>query len=185
LWFGDLFRQGVLVSAALFDRRFPSIGNWAAKVYATYSNYRFKYFMRENYSIGELGQQTGCQVVTIRYYEKIGILPEPGRSAGGHRIYGAAHLERLTFIRKARELGITLDTVRSLLSLSEGPEGKPCADVDRIAARHLGQVREKIVDLRALEAKLVGLLDRCGRTTVEECLVLDALRDDARFTVAN
>ena len=134
--------------------------------------------MRENFSIGELGQLTGCQVVTIRYYEKIGILDEPGRSAGGHRIYSAAHRDRLTFIRKARELGFSLDTVRSLLSLSEKPDGEPCAHVDEIAARHLIEVREKIADLRSMEAKLVGLLDRCSHTTVEECLVLDALRDD-------
>lgn len=133
--------------------------------------------MRDNFSIGELGRMAGCQVVTIRYYEKIGILPEPDRSAGGHRVYSGAHRERLTFIRKARELGFTLDTVRSLLSLSEQPQGEPCADVDRIAVQHLANVRGKIADLRALEATLERMLDVCGHTTVEQCRVLDSLRE--------
>jgi MerR family mercuric resistance operon transcriptional regulator len=133
--------------------------------------------MRDNFSIGELGRMAGCQVVTIRYYEKIGILPEPDRSAGGHRVYSGAHRERLTFIRKARELGFTLDTVRSLLSLSEQPQGEPCADVDRIAVQHLANVRGKIADLRSLEATLERMLDVCGHTTVEQCRVLDSLRE--------
>lgn len=135
--------------------------------------------MRENFSIGTLGRLVGCQVVTIRYYEKIGMLPEPDRSAGGHRIYNGVHRERLAFIRKARELGFTLDTVRSLVALSERPDGDPCADIDRIAGQHLAEVRGKIADLRTLEATLEGLLDVCGHTTVEECRVLDALRQDA------
>lgn len=134
--------------------------------------------MRDHFSIGELGRLAGCQVVTIRYYEKIGILPEPDRSAGGHRVYSGAHRERLTFIRKARELGFTLDTVRSLLSLSERPESAPCADVDRIAVQHLAEVRGKIADLKSLEATLERLLDVCGHTTVEQCRILDALRDE-------
>jgi MerR family mercuric resistance operon transcriptional regulator len=134
--------------------------------------------MRENFSIGELGKLTGCQVVTIRYYEKIGILPEPGRSAGGHRVYGVAHRDRLTFVRKARELGFSLETVRSLMSLSEEPGSAPCANVDRIAARHLFEVREKIANLRSLEATLVGLINVCSHTTVEQCRILDALRSE-------
>lgn len=134
--------------------------------------------MRENFSIGELGQRTGCQVVTIRYYEKIGMLPEPERSRGGHRKYSAMHFDRLTFIRKARELGFTLDTVRSLLSLSERPEGDSCEGVDRIAARHLAEVRDKIAALKSIETTLVGLLDVCGHTTVEGCRILDVLRDE-------
>lgn len=134
--------------------------------------------MQENFSIGELGQFTGCQVVTIRYYEKIGILPEPSRSAGGHRIYGTAHRDRLAFIRKARDLGFTLDTVRSLLSLSERPDGEPCADVDQIATHHLADVRHKIASLKSLETTLVRLLGVCSHTTVEECSILDALRED-------
>lgn len=152
-------------------------GKWFAQAYTTYSNYRFKHFMQESFSIGDLGRLTGCQVVTIRYYEKIGILAEPGRSSGGHRIYGPEHRDRLTFVRKARELGFSLDTVRSLLSLSETPEGTPCADVDHIASRHLVEVREKIAALKSLEGTLEGLLDICSHTTVEQCRVLDALRD--------
>lgn len=83
----------------------------------------------------------------------------------------------MTFVRKARELGFSLDTVRSLLSISETPEGTPCADVDHIASRHLVEVREKIAALKSLEGTLEGLLDICSHTTVEQCSVLDALRD--------
>lgn len=132
--------------------------------------------MRDSFSIGELGRLTGCRVVTIRYYEGIGILPEPERTAGGHRIYGGAHLERLAFIRKGRELGFSLDSIRSLLMLSERRQDASCAEVDKIAVSHLAEVRGKIADLMALETVLVRAIEDCGRTIVEDCQVLDALR---------
>lgn len=132
-----------------------------------------------SFSIGELGRLTGCRVVTIRYYEGIGILPEPGRTAGRHRVYGRAHLERLAFIRKGRDLGFSLDSIRSLLRLSARRPGTSCAEVDQIAVSHLTEVRGKIADLKALETVLVHALEGCGRTSVEDCQVLDALRGDA------
>ena len=130
--------------------------------------------MKENLSIGQLAKLTDCRVVTIRYYEKVGLLPEPRRSAGGHRVYGPEHLRRLAFVRKGRELGFPLDAVRSLLDLVERKE-EPCAAVDAITEAHLAEVRAKIADLKALEGILQGLLRRCGHTTVCECEILGAL----------
>ena len=132
--------------------------------------------MPENFSIGELGRRARCKVVTIRYYEQIGMIAKPSRSEGGHRVYQAHHLERLTFIRKARELGFSLEAVRSLLKLSDRPDTSPCADVDRLAVAHLEDVRAKIDDLRQLEIRLEQVLAGCSHTTVEDCQVLDALR---------
>lgn len=132
--------------------------------------------MGKNLSIGTLADLTGCKVVTIRYYEQIGMLPEPGRSAGGHRVYDRHHLERLLFIRKARELGFPLETVRGLLALSERSDDAPCAEVDRMATARLLEVKAKIADLTALQATLERLLDQCGHTTIDECRILDAFR---------
>lgn len=135
--------------------------------------------MHESFSIGRLADLTGCRVVTIRYYEQIGILPEPGRSAGGHRVYDRRHLERLTFIRKARELGFPLEAVRSLLDLAEGRDDASCEEVDRIATKRLAEVKTKIADLAALEGTLERLLSQCRHKTVEECRILDAFRRPA------
>ena len=140
--------------------------------------------MRHGFSIGELGRLTGCRVVTIRYYEGIGILPAPERTAGGHRVYGHAHLERLTFIRKGRQLGFSLDSIRRLLTLSGRSPDAPCAEADRIAVSHLAEVRGKIADLKALETVLVRALEDCGRTSVEDCQVLDTLRCEAEDPAA-
>ena len=135
--------------------------------------------MRENFSIGHLADLTGCRVVTIRYYERIGILPEPGRSAGGHRVYDATHLELLTFIRKARALGFPLHTVRSLIDLAQGHDDASCSEVDRIATARLAEVKAKIADLGALEGTLERLLRQCRHTTLDECRILDAFRRTA------
>ena len=135
--------------------------------------------MHESFSIGRLADLTGCRVVTIRYYEQIGILPEPGRSAGGHRVYDRRHLERLTFIRKARELGFPLEAVRSLLDLAEGRDDASCEEVDRIATKRLAEVKTKIADLAALEGTLERLLSQCRHKTVDECRILDAFRTPA------
>ena len=135
--------------------------------------------MRETFSIGRLADLTGCRVVTIRYYEQIGILPEPGRSAGGHRVYDGLHLERLTFIRKARALGFPLDSVRSLLELAEGRDDVSCQEVDRIATERLAEVKAKIADLAVLEGTLERLMSQCRHKTVDECRILDAFRTPA------
>lgn len=136
--------------------------------------------MRETLAIGRLANLTGCRVVTIRYYEQIGILPEPGRSAGGHRVYDVVHLERLTFIRKARALGFPLEAVRSLLDLAEGRDDVSCEEVDRIATERLAEVKAKIADLAILEGTLERLMSQCRHKTVDECRILDAFRTLAK-----
>lgn len=124
--------------------------------------------------IGQLSRLTGVNIETIRYYEKIGMLPSPPRTEGGHRLYGPIHLQTLTFIRRARELGFTLHEIRALIDLG-GPVRGPCADVREIAAKHLGDIRSKIADLRKLERLLSKTIDRCEGGTAPECPVLEIL----------
>ena len=127
-------------------------------------------------AIGTLAKRTGTKVQTIRYYEQIGLLPEPGRTEGGQRRYGDDDLDRLAFIRHARQLGFTLEAIRELLELSDNP-GKSCADVDRIAHRQLKEVEARIARLEALRAELKRMLRECSRDTVSDCRVLEVLRD--------
>jgi MerR family mercuric resistance operon transcriptional regulator len=117
----------------------------------------------DDLSIGQLASLTNCQVVTIRYYERIGMLPKPRRNPGGHPVYNRSHLERLGFIRKARELGFTQEAVRSLLHLLERAPSQSCADVDAITLAHLGDVRQKIEHLKDMERQLEDVLNRCGQ----------------------
>jgi DNA-binding transcriptional MerR regulator len=125
------------------------------------------------FSIGALAQATGTKVVTVRYYERVGLLPTPLRTAGNYRAYERAHLERLGFIRRARELGFSLDEVRELLRLSDRPDAS-CEEVDRIARAHLEAVERKIADLAALGGELRRLLGQCRRGTIAQCRVIEA-----------
>lgn len=127
-------------------------------------------------AIGTLAKRTGTKVQTIRYYEQIGLMPEPGRTEGGQRRYGEDDLDRLAFIRHARQLGFTLDAIRELLDLSDNP-GRSCAEVDRIAHRQLRQVEARIARLEALRVELRRMLRECSRDTVSDCRVLEVLRD--------
>ncbi|SEK33930.1 Cu(I)-responsive transcriptional regulator [Roseovarius nanhaiticus] len=129
-------------------------------------------------SIGTLAKRTGTKVQTIRYYEQIGLMPEPGRTEGGQRRYGDAELDRLSFIRHARQLGFTLDAIRELLDLSDNPN-RSCADVDSIALRQLKEVEVRITRLEALRKELKRMLCECSRDTVADCRVLEVLRDHA------
>ena len=127
-------------------------------------------------AIGTLAKRTGTKVQTIRYYEQIGLLPEPGRTEGGQRRYEDDDLDRLAFIRHARQLGFTLGAIRELLELSDNP-GKSCTDVDRIAHRQLKEVEARIARLEALRKELKRMLRECRRDTVSDCRVLEVLRD--------
>ena len=124
--------------------------------------------------IGKLSRRTGCNIETIRYYERIGLLPAPARSAGRYRVYGPGDIRRLTFIRRARELGFTLDAVRALLTLSDNG-GAACAEVREVAASHLAEVRAKIADLQAMENILADAVQRCAAGEVPGCPIIDAL----------
>lgn len=124
-------------------------------------------------SIGGLSRRTGVNIETIRYYEKIGLLPPPPRSAGGHRLYEAGHHNRLNFIRRSRELGFTLDEIRNLLGLVEG--GYTCGEVREAALAHLASVRGKISDLRRMERILADTAARCRGGAAPDCPIIDVL----------
>ncbi len=124
-------------------------------------------------AIGELSRRTSCNIETIRYYERIGLLPIPARR-GSYRHYGAEDVGRLAFVRRARELGFTLDEVRALLRLAAG-NGGACAEAREIAATHLAAVRAKLVDLRAMEQVLAGAVRRCDAGETPECPLIGVL----------
>jgi len=128
----------------------------------------------ENLPIGELSKRSGVNIETIRYYERIKMLPLPPRTTGGRRIYGQTDVRMLSFIRRARELGFSLAAVRALLRLG-APKTATCAEVKEIAAHHLQDIRAKMADLAKLERLLAKTIARCSGTRVPECPLLDIL----------
>lgn len=126
------------------------------------------------FTIGEMGKATNTKIETIRYYERIGLLPKPARTSSNYRNYGQAELGRLSFIRRSRDLGFSLDQVRALLGLSDD-RSCDCAGIDRIANQHLREVDRKIADLRALRRELKAVIDSCDGGTVAECRIIEAL----------
>ena len=128
------------------------------------------------YAIGDLARQTGTTVETIRWYERDGTMPPPPPPPRGRRGDTQAHLERLAFIRHARELGFPLDDVRALLRLSDDPD-RPCDEADAIARQHLAAVQSRIARLQALEAELARMVDACGHGKVGACRVIQVLAD--------
>ncbi|MEM1045345.1 MAG: helix-turn-helix domain-containing protein [Pseudomonadota bacterium] len=127
-------------------------------------------------SIGDLARKSGVKVPTIRYYESVGLIPEPARSAGNQRRYTKRDLERLGFIKHARDMGLSLGAIRDLMALADHPE-RACDDADRIARDHLADVRARIAQLRRLEAELVRMTDECNGGSIGDCRVLQALSD--------
>jgi MerR family transcriptional regulator, mercuric resistance operon regulatory protein len=125
-------------------------------------------------SIGALAKRTGVNLETIRYYERIGLVPAPPRTAGGHRVYGRDHLKRLAFIRRARGLGFTIEEVCSLLRLADRAH-VDCAEVKAMTLAHLEDVRRRITDLGRIETALDELAGRCEGNVVPDCPVLEAL----------
>lgn len=127
-------------------------------------------------TIGKLGEAAGVKVPTIRYYEQIGLLPEPDRSAGNQRLYGQSALDRLAFIRHARELGFPLDAIRDLLSLSDRPD-QSCAAADVIARAQLGEVESRLARLTALKGELERMVVQCAGGRIADCRVIEVLGD--------
>ena len=125
-------------------------------------------------TIGQLGKATGTAVETVRYYERIGLLPKVARTAGNYRSYGSGEVAKLSFIRRARALGFGLEQVRALIELTED-RGRSCSEVDALARRNLDDVEAKISDLVALRHELSNLIEQCGRGTVDDCRILEAL----------
>jgi MerR family mercuric resistance operon transcriptional regulator len=128
----------------------------------------------EAFSIGELSRHSGVNIETIRYYERIKMLPAPPRMANGRRVYGPVEHRTLAFIRRSRELGFTLEEIRALLALG-GPERASCADVRKIASAHLINVRRKLSDLVKLESILAETVAQCSDGASPDCPVLDIL----------
>ena len=127
-------------------------------------------------TIGSLGKKTGTKVQTVRYYEQIGLMPEPGRTQCGQRRYTDAEVDRLSFIRHARQLGFSLGAIRELLDLSDNPD-RSCHDADAIARRQLKQVELRMDRLKALRAELKRMIHECSGGNAADCKVLEVLRD--------
>jgi len=125
-------------------------------------------------SIGSVSERAGCNIETIRYYERIGLLPSPERH-GRYRRYGPRDVKRLVFVRRARELGFTLEEVRALLKLSETDGTSTCNEVREISAAHLVGVRKRIDDLRAMERVLSSAIHQCDAGPQPGCPLIEAL----------
>jgi DNA-binding transcriptional MerR regulator len=129
--------------------------------------------------IGEAARRSGVKVPTIRYYEEVGLLPEPPRTEGNRRLYGNPHLKRLAFIRHARELGFEVEAIRTLLDLQDNP-GQSCSPADSIARRRLRDVQDRIAKLTALKVELERMITGCSHGTVADCRVIEVLADHAQ-----
>lgn len=123
---------------------------------------------------GELASKTGCNAETIRYYEKIGIMPEPRRSSAGYRQYDVADERRLGFVMRGRELGFAVEDLKSLLDLVDR-RAVSCAEVEKLATAHLQAVRKKISDLKRMESTLDTTIRACSGKDVPECPLIDTL----------
>ncbi|MDF1736598.1 MAG: helix-turn-helix domain-containing protein [Minwuia sp.] len=129
-------------------------------------------------AIGQLSAETGTKVPTIRYYEDIGLLPQPERTAGNQRRYGKRQVDRLRFIRHCRDLGFPLSDIRALLDLSDDPD-RSCASADTIARHQLREVERRLASLASLRQELCRMIDQCAGGTVADCHVIESLADHA------
>lgn len=125
-------------------------------------------------TIGELSRRIGTKVETIRYYEKTGLMPDPPRTVGGHRVYGRDLARRLGFIRRSRDLGFSIDQIRKLLALDDR-ETASCEDVLRLARAHQSEIRRKIAELQRMDAVLDDLSHSCANRESIACPILESL----------
>lgn len=126
------------------------------------------------FTIGGLSKKTGVNIETIRYYEKIGVMPKPQRSEGGNRLYDTEQVKRLSFIRRSRELGFSLDEIRELLKLVD-EKTFTCAEIAALSQKHLDDIRAKIKDLRKIERHMKDMLAQCSRDHTPDCAIIDVL----------
>lgn len=125
--------------------------------------------------IGELAVASATQIETIRFYEREGLIPTPGRSAGNYRLYDGSHVQRLIFIRRCRGLDMALDEIRALLGFIDQP-GADCGEVNQVLDDHIGHVAKRIQELRELETELRELRSRCQSTRPgQACAILQEL----------
>jgi MerR family mercuric resistance operon transcriptional regulator len=131
---------------------------------------------KTGFTVGDLATRSGCRVETVRYYEKTGLMPDPPRTEGGHRIYSLEHLKRLIFIRRSRNLGFSIEQVKGLLRFVDEPD-HTCGEVKGMAMVQARAVQEKIDDLKRLQKALDEMAARCkgGRYRIEDCPIVDAL----------
>ena len=131
--------------------------------------------MTAHLKIGILARNADCPVETIRYYEREGLLPVPGRTDGNYRLYSADDVERLAFIRNCRSLDMTLEEIRQLLRLKDTPR-ESCEDANALVDAHVGHVEERITELQRLKSQLKGLRRRCAAAgNSKDCGILDGL----------
>ena len=129
----------------------------------------------QSFKIGELAAAAGCQVETIRYYEKEGLLPPPGRSGSNYRLYRAEHLERLSFIRHCRSMDMSLAEVRRLLHFRDAPE-ENCGEVNQLLDIHIARLGQRLAELKALEGHMIALRADCRQTlAARDCGILKGL----------
>lgn len=125
-------------------------------------------------AIGRLAKASNVKITTIRYYESIGLIEAPDRSEGGQRIYDAKAVERMRFIRHARDLGFPLEAIRELIDLSKN-EDRSCAEVDEIARRHAEDVKQRIRRLKSLERELGRMIKECSVDRISDCRIMEVL----------
>lgn len=130
----------------------------------------------KEFTIGHLSKQTGCKIPTIRYYEEIGLLPDPRRSPGNRRLYSSRHIERLDFILHCRELGFSQTAIRELLTLSD-QSARSCDAVTAIARTHLDDVNRRIARLSGLKSELERMVASCAGGSVDQCRIIETLAD--------
>ena len=125
--------------------------------------------------ISEAAAASGCHLETIRYYERVGLIPSPNRTGSGYRDYTLADVERLRFVSRGRELGFSLEEIRSLLGLAED-DGLSCQDVDRLARGHLHDIQTRLSDLQRMASELERVIGSCSGGERGQCAILDTLR---------
>jgi Cu(I)-responsive transcriptional regulator len=139
---------------------------------------------RRSFTIGELAQATGTRAETIRYYERIGLLPAPARSAGNYRLYRPRDVERLAFVRRGRDLGFTIEEIRALLALAD-QQDRDCSEVDAIAREHLADVERKVADLKRLARELRHVIGQCHGGRISDCRIVEALAPSCSKSLAS
>lgn len=144
-----------------------------------YSDYRSKKKMTKEFSIGKAAKTSGVKVTTIRYYESVGLMPEPRRVESGRRVYDQASVDLLGFIRHARDLGFTVEAIRDLIDLQENP-GTDCTRADELARHHLVETQKRIEQLRVLEHELKRMIEGCAGGKVGSCEIVTSLFDHSK-----
>jgi DNA-binding transcriptional MerR regulator len=134
------------------------------------------------FTIGRIAKAAGCKVQTVRYYEQVGLLPRAERSDGNQRIYAKSDVDRLTFIRHARDLGFPVEAIRDLLSLADRPD-QSCEAADTIARAQLAHVERRIEHLQALKQELHRMIDQCSGGRISDCRVIEVLGDHGKCAV--